>query len=134
MRRPKSLVFLGISEQMMQPTTLQIFRTTARSSCKEAPPSHQGGTNRNPPSSTRSSCCWSLNDILICQLLIEYPPAHQISKKVMGDLCEERLPPVYDDLSESDSSRRPTRHLFANTRAGYRKMTPFVSMSYQCSM
>ena len=45
---------------MTQPTTLQIFRTTARSSCKETPPSHRGGTNQNSPSRTRTSCCWSL--------------------------------------------------------------------------
>ena len=59
-RRSKPLVFIGISQKMTQPTTLQIFRTTAQSSCKEAPPSHRGGTNQNPPSRTRSSCCWSL--------------------------------------------------------------------------
>ncbi len=58
-RRPITLVFVGVSKQMMQPTTLADFPYGTITVCEGAPPSHRGRTNRNAPSRTRTSRRWS---------------------------------------------------------------------------
>ncbi len=116
MRRPIILVFVGVSKQMMQPTTLQISRT-ARSQCARR--------HLHPFENERTEIRHSAPGLRAVGSVMMFPFVdfslnHPTSNRQKASGRSPRGKPVGGQrrLVGVRSSRRPTRRLFAYAWAG----------------